>query len=235
MVFIPLSDEAPERRHEPPYVTYAIIALNVLVFLWRASVSSGEDVAFSLRWGVVPDDLFGGRILPLLTYMFLHGGFAHLIGNMLFLWIFGDDIEDAFGHALFAAFYLFCGIVGALVYCAIAQMRSAPLVGASGAIAGVMGAYLMIRPCAHVNVLVFIRVIPIRAMWVIAAWTVFQIWHVLAPGDGNVAWWAHIGGLLAGAALTVFVRRPGVGLFECVDQQKYVSPWSGPPVNRTRR
>ncbi len=239
MVLIPLSDEAPTMRRTPPYATYAIIALNILVFFWRSSVSSGEDIVFELRWGVVPDSLFGDggpmRFVTLVTYMFLHGGFMHLAGNMLFLWIFGDDIEDAFGHVGFALFYLACGIAGALVYCAITNRGGAPLVGASGAIAGVMGAYLMIRPCAHVHVLVFVRVVAIRAMWVIAAWSVLQIWHVLSPSDGNVAWWAHVGGLVAGAGLTIFIRRPGVGLFECVEQQKPVGPWGGPTVNRTPR
>jgi membrane associated rhomboid family serine protease len=240
MVLIPLSDDAPLQRHEPPFVTYAIIALSILVFAWRVSTSNGEDIVFERHWGVVPQSVFDGgdalhRFGPLVTYMFLHGGFMHIAGNMLFLWIFGDDIEDAFGHARFALFYLACGIVGALVYCFFTDMREAPLVGASGAIAGVMGAYLMIRPCAHVHVLVFIRVVAIRAMWVILFWSGLQVWHIAAADGGNTAWWAHIGGLVTGVVLTALVRRPHVGLFECVDQKTFVSPWQDTTVNRTRR
>ena len=241
MVLIPLYDDAPAERRTQPYVTYAIIALNIAVFLWRASASGGEDIVFDRHWGVVPQAVFGGggdvvhRFGPLIFYMFLHGGFAHIAGHMLFLWIFGDDIEDALGHVRFALFYLACGIVGALVYCYFSDLREAPLVGASGAIAGVMGAYLMIRPCAHVHVLVLIRVVAIRAMWVILFWSMLQVWHVFAGSGGNTAWWAHIGGLVTGAALIALWRKPHVGLFDCVDQKTFVSPWQGTTVSRTRR
>ena len=233
MVLIPLSDDAPAARREAPYVNYAIIALNIAVFLWRATVSDGEDIVFERHWGVVPDRIFGAdldslaRFAPLVTYMFLHGGWAHIAGNMLFLWIFGDDVEDAVGHFRYVVFYLACGIAGALVYSAFSDQRAAPLVGASGAIAGVMGAYLMIRPCAHVNVLVFIRIVQIRAMWVILAWSALQVWHVAAHDGGNTAWWAHIGGLVTGAALIPVLRQPGVLLLECLEQKKFVNPWSG--------
>ncbi len=245
MVLIPLSDDAPHARRETPYVTYALIALNALVFLWRQSASLGEDIAFERHWGVTPALMFGQngldvfhRYAPLVTYMFLHGGWAHILGNMLFLWIFGDDIEDALGHVRFVAFYLMCGVAGALLYSAFATHPEAPLVGASGAIAGVMGAYLMIRPCAHVRVLVFVRIVAIRAMYVILAWAALQVWHVLTPGEGAVAWWAHIGGLLMGVALIPFMRQPGVQLWECVQQRTFVSPWDAslrPPTNRIPR
>lgn len=243
MVLIPLSDDAPTARRAAPVVTYAIVALNILVFVWRLSIAGASDVLFERRWGVVPDIVFGTtggdalhRFVPLLTYMFLHGGFARIFGNMLFLWIFGDDIEDAVGHVRFVIFYLVCGIVGALVYCTFSAAPDAPLMGASGAIAGVMGAYLMIRPCAHVRVLVFIRIVPVRAMWVILMWSALQVWHVLTPDAGNTAWWAHIGGLVAGAALIVALRRPGVRLLDCVEQATFVSPWSDArPFNQTRR
>ena len=235
MVFIPLSDEAPHARRAPPVVTYALIALTVLVFLWRQMAGGGDDIVFDRHWGVTPGIVAGDgdvwrRFMPFVTYMFLHGGWAHLFGNMLFLWIFGDDIEDAVGHARFLAFYVICGLVGALVYCMFSTMPDAPLIGASGAIAGVMGAYLMIRPCAHVRVLVFIRVVAIRAMWVILAWAALQVWHVLAQPAGDVAWWAHTGGLLAGAALIALFRQPGVLLFECVQQRTAVSPWGSRPA-----
>ncbi|MFO1168050.1 MAG: rhomboid family intramembrane serine protease [Rhodoblastus sp.] len=245
MVLIPLGDDAPHARRDTPYVTYALIALNVAIFIWRQTVSHGEDIVFERHWGVTPALMFGTkelgiveRFYPLFTYMFLHGGWAHLIGNMLFLWIFGDDIEDALGHGRFVAFYLLCGAFGALLYCVFTKHPQAPLVGASGAIAGVMGAYLMIRPCAHVRVLVFIKIVAIRAMYVILAWAALQIWHVITPADGVVAWWAHIGGMLAGAALIPLMRQPGVQLWECIQQRTFVSPWDTdlrPPSARDAR
>ena len=245
MVLIPLADDAPHARRETPYVTYALIALNVAIFVWRLSVSKGEDILFERHWGVTPGLMFGTndlglveRFLPLFTYMFLHGGWSHIIGNMLFLWIFGDDIEDALGHWRFIAFYLLCGMFGALLYCVFTTHPQAPLVGASGAIAGVMGAYLMIRPCAHVRVLVFIKVVAIRAMYVIVAWAALQVWHVITPGEGAVAWWAHIGGMLAGAALIPVMKQPGVQLWECIQQRTFVSPWDTdlrPPSARGAR
>ncbi|MDE2362769.1 MAG: rhomboid family intramembrane serine protease [Hyphomicrobiales bacterium] len=241
MVLIPLSDDAPTERREPPYVTYALIALNVAVYLFELSYTDAAEASVDLRWGATPDLVFGGgadflrRFAPLVTYMFLHGGFAHVFGNMLFLWIFGDDVEDALGHVRYALFYLVCGIAGALVYCAFSEVRSAPLIGASGAIAGVMGAYLMLRPCAHVHVLVFVRVVPIRAMWVILVWTALQVWRVFSPDASNTAWWAHVGGLVTGAILMAAFRRPHVTLFECVEERKFVSPWTRPPVSRIPR
>ena len=232
MVLIPLGDDAPHARRDTPYVTYALIAFNIAIFVWRLSVTKGEDIVFERHWGVTPALMFGTndlgfveRFAPLVTYMFLHGGWSHIIGNMLFLWIFGDDIEDALGHGRFIVFYLLCGMFGALLYSALSAHPQAPLVGASGAIAGVMSAYLMIRPCAHVRVLVFIKIVAIRAMYVILAWAALQIWHVITPGDGAVAWWAHIGGMLAGAALIPIMKQPGVQLWECIQQRTFVSPW----------
>jgi membrane associated rhomboid family serine protease len=236
MVLIPLSDEPSTRRHEPPFVAYTIVALNIAIFLWRQAVGGGEDMAFEHLWGVVPKLAFGDsgfdlfqRTIPFVTYMFLHGGWAHLFGNMLFLWIFGDDIEDALGHARFLVFYLLSGIAGALLYCAFTSMPEAPLVGASAAIAGVMGGYLMIRPCANVHVLVFVRIVPIRAMYVILIWAALQVWHIVAPEKDNTAWWAHIGGFFAGAALMTVMRKPGVPLFECMQPETSVNPWADPP------
>ncbi|MFV0281300.1 MAG: rhomboid family intramembrane serine protease [Rhodoblastus sp.] len=244
MVLIPLSDEAPYARRDRPYVTYGLIALNIAIFLWRLAAGGGHDIAFQRHWGVTPALMFGDndlnlaeRFAPLLAYMFVHGSWAHIFGNLLFLWIFGDDIEDALGHARYLAFYLLCGAFAAILYSVFADHPRAPLIGASGAVAGVMGAYLMIRPCAQVNVLVIIKLIPIRAMYLIFAWMAFQIWHVVSPGDSAVAWWAHIGGMIAGAALLPFMRRQGVPLFECVQRQTFVSPWAreSRPRSRGRR
>ncbi|MGE0699707.1 MAG: rhomboid family intramembrane serine protease, partial [Hyphomicrobiaceae bacterium] len=169
--------------------------------------------------------------LTLVSYMFLHGDPLHLIGNMLFLWVFGDHVEDALGHVKFVLFYLVCGIAGGLLHAASAEMGFAalllkaplagtpagqiPLIGASAAVAGVIAAYLMLHPYVRVWVLAF-RFIPLRvsALLALGAWIATQFVMLIVPDVGPVAWWAHIGGILAGAILVVFMRRPGVPLFD---------------------
>ncbi len=232
MVLIPLSDDAPH-SDERPVVTQSLIAITVLVFLWRLTIAGGDDLRFDLNWGVVPRIAlgeFGGgplvRFLPFLTYMFLHNGWAHLLGNMLFLWIFGDDVEHATGRARFLALYLISGVAGAALHVAFAPQAGAPLIGASGAIAGVMGAYLMIRPCANIKMLIFVAIVRVRAMWVIAAWALLQLWQAFAHAQEEVAWWAHIGGLIAGVALIAVLKRKDVRLLECVQRETFVNPWT---------
>ncbi|MDE2579555.1 MAG: rhomboid family intramembrane serine protease [Hyphomicrobiales bacterium] len=231
-MFIPLSDDAPHARERPPHVTYGIIAANIVVFLMMLTLAPGEQQAFALTWGVVPGVVTGlfpsdamHRVAPFLTYMFLHGGWSHIIFNMLFLWIFGDDVEDAMGPGKFALFYGLCGVAGAMVYVFFAASPGAPLVGASGAIAGVMAAYMMIRPCARVKVLFLIIILNIRAIWLIAVWALTQVTNVLEPTaiNATTAWWAHIGGFLAGAALVAPFKKPGVRLFQC--RKTYAGPW----------
>jgi membrane associated rhomboid family serine protease len=171
--------------------------------------------------------------LTLVTYMFLHGDPLHLVGNMLFLWVFGDNVEDAMGHVRFLIFYVLCGMIGALAHALIAEYglapvpatvslapRSAsagaiPLIGASAAVAGVIAAYLMLHPHVRIWVIAF-RMIPLRlsAMWALGAWVLTQFVMVLLPEVGPVAWWAHIGGIVAGAVLVLFMRRDGVPLFD---------------------
>jgi membrane associated rhomboid family serine protease len=169
--------------------------------------------------------------------MFLHGGWLHVLLNMLFLFVFGDNIEDALGRARFIAFYLLCGIAGGAAHVLASPQSNIPLVGASGAIAGVIAAYMMIRPCAKITVLVF-GFIPIRlaSYWVLGFWALTQIWHVFSLEKSDTAWWAHVGGLAAGAILIVVMRPAGVALFECmrpedaivVAESKSSGPW-GPP------
>ena len=150
----------------------------------------------------------------LFTYMFLHGDVFHLLSNMLFLWVFGDNVEDAMGHLRFIAFYLACGAAGALAHAFAHPTSTQPLIGASGAVAGVIAAYLLLHPRARVWVLAF-RIIPLRiaAVWVLGAWAATQF-VMLLLGPREVAWWAHIGGMAAGAVLILFLRRPGVRLFD---------------------
>jgi membrane associated rhomboid family serine protease len=230
---IPLYDDDPLDRERPAYVTYAIIALNVVIFLLQLGASDDFQVAMLRNFALYPAALAGnfasGGALPtaltLVTYMFLHGGWLHIIFNLLFLWVFGDNIEDALGHLRYAVFFLLCGIAGGLAYCFSDPTATSPLIGASGAVAGVVGAYLILRPCARVEVLL-LGIIPMKldAFWVIGMWALSQIWHVLISDQPGVAWWAHVGGLATGALLVVVMRQPGVELFDCVRPQEPAPP-----------
>lgn len=166
---------------------------------------------------VLPDDLVVvSDQMTLLTYAFLHGSLWHLVGNMVFLWVFADNVEDAFGHVRFIIFYVLCAIGAGYAYLLTDPTSQAPVIGASGAVAGIVAAYLMLHPRQKVWVLVLARV-PLRlsAFWVLGFWVLFQVYAILVaqPGD-EVAWWSHIGGLITGAILVVFLRRRGVPLFD---------------------
>jgi membrane associated rhomboid family serine protease len=220
-MFIPLHDDTPLKVIRFQTVTLAIIALNTVVFLFTGAFRGDEAMlAIAIGYGVVPSELTGGQALyppldviaepaTLVTYAFLHGGWLHLISNMLFLWVFADNIEDAFGHAAFAVFYVIAGIAGGLAHALIDPGSQAPLIGASGAVSGVLGAYLLLYPRARVWILLFMR-LPLRlgAVWVLGGWFALQIVSLFAAGPGviEVAWWAHIGGFLSGLALTFLLR-----------------------------
>ena len=218
----------PIRDHNPsgrtPYVVYALIAINVAVFLLQLPYS-GNDRALAGFWGnfalypaAVTRD---GDYTGILTSMFLHAGWMHIGGNMLFLWIFGDNLEDQMGHVGFLIFYLACGILAALAHIYSAPGSTVPTVGASGAIAGVMGGYLLLFPRARVDVVVII-VIFFR-VFTLPAWVMLGIWFALqvfggfsTPAQGGgVAFWAHAGGFIAGIVLTlpVWLRRGGAGFW----------------------
>ena len=229
MVFIPLSDDNPLRSVRFQWVTIALIAANVVVFLLENTPDGQAAIA---SFALVPTELFHVRIwggtvlapdqplqvpegLTLITYQFFHGDVLHLLSNMLFLWVFGDNVEDAVGHVKFLAFYLLCGIAGGLAHAFMLPDSRLPLIGASGAVAGVIAAYLILHPRVRVWVLAF-RFIPLRisAAWVLGVWVVTQfVMIALAPAD-QVAWWAHVGGVVAGAVLILVLRRPGVALFD---------------------
>lgn len=229
MVFIPLSDDNPLRSVRFQWVTIGLIAANVTVFLLENTPDGQAAIA---SFALIPAELFHVRILggtalnpgqavqvpeglTLITYQFLHSDILHLLSNMLFLWVFGDNVEDAMGHIKFFAFYLVCGIAGGLAHAAMLPDSALPLIGASGAVAGIIAAYLILHPRVRVWVLAF-RFIPLRisAAWVLGVWVVSQfIMIALAPSD-QVAWWAHVGGMVAGAVLILFLRRPGVPLFD---------------------
>ncbi|HDH09307.1 MAG TPA: rhomboid family intramembrane serine protease [Chloroflexi bacterium] len=217
---IPLRDDVPSERL--PIVTYGIIGLNLLVFLWELSL--GPALTRTVRLlGVTPLALVGGWrdspwvFITLLTSQFLHAGWVHLFGNMLYLWIFGDNVEDTMGRGRFLAFYLICGVVANLAQVAINPRSTLPLIGASGAIAGVLGAYLLLFPWARVLVAVpiffYLRIIAVPAVLVLGTWFVTQLFSGLAAitlasqVTGGVAWWAHVGGFVTGMILIRFFRR----------------------------
>jgi len=232
VVFIPVSDENPLRAIRLQWVTLGLIAVNVIVFLLELFGEGPGTQAAIVSFAVVPSELLqfqgldgtaapAGLGLPmpewltLITYQFLHGGVLHLLSNMLFLWVFGDNVEDALGHVRFLAFYLLCGVAGGLAHAALLPSSQLPLIGASGAVSGVIAAYLMLHPRVRVWVLAF-RILPLRlaAFWVLGFWVVSQLVMVVLSPTDDVAWWAHIGGMAMGAVLVLFMRRPGVMLFD---------------------
>ncbi len=210
----------PIRDHNPstttPFVTYALILANVAVFVsyWPLFSNPAGLDAFFRTWSLVPAD---ARPMSFVTSMFLHGGLMHLAGNMLFLWIFGDNLEEEMGHLGYLLFYLAGGVGAGIAQVASEPMSQVPMVGASGAIAAVMGGYLLMYPRARVDVLVILivifRIIPLPAWLMLGLWFALQIVSGAAapPGVGGVAHWAHAGGFVLGAILTlpVWVRRGG--------------------------
>jgi membrane associated rhomboid family serine protease len=207
-MFIPLHDANSLKHIRLQYVTLALIAANVLVYL-MTTLTVFDIAERPDEWVLVPDDL------TYVTYSFLHGDIWHLGGNMLFLWVFGDNVEDALGHFRFLVFYLACAVAGAFAHGIAAPDSQAPLIGASGAIAGVVAAYLMLHPRVKIWVLALGR-IPLRlpASIVLVLWIGFQLFMMVAGGDDEISWAAHLGGVVAGAVLVVFMRRRGVPLFD---------------------
>src|SRR4051812_1013872 len=148
--------------------------------------------------------------------MFLHAGVGHILGNMIFLWVFGDNVEEALGRLRFLAFYLGCGVLGGLAFVASDPHAEVPLIGASGAIAGVVIAYVMLRPCAKITVLVSIIPLRLSAYWVVGAFVLLQLVNLGSASQSDVAYWCHVGGMVAGAVLLLLLRPAGVRLFECI-------------------
>jgi membrane associated rhomboid family serine protease len=208
---LPLRDENPSNRI--PYVNYALIGLNILVFLWQLvqmENNPSQVFAFALIPAEVTNGIQGTDVLHILTSMFMHGGIAHIAGNMLYLWIFGDNIEDTFGHGRYLLFYLVGGLAAALAHILTDPLSTIPTVGASGAIAAVLGAYLVLFPRRRVLTLVifgfFARLAYIPAVIVLGLWGILQLFQGLlalgGPGGmGGIAFWAHIGGFAFGLAL----------------------------------
>jgi membrane associated rhomboid family serine protease len=205
----PIGDDNTSRRTFP-LITYVLIALNVLFFFIELS---GGD-AFIMKWAFVPSRFLAnptGDFLTLFTSMFMHAGWVHLGGNMLYLWIFGDNVEDRFGHIKFTIFYLLCGLAATFAQLAFSTGSDVPNLGASGAIAGVLGAYILLFPQGKVRVLQGQRVVQMSALIVIGFWIVLQFFSGIGSiastvDTGGVAYMAHIGGFVAGFVLTFLFR-----------------------------
>lgn len=227
---IPLHDDNP--THITPIVTVGLIVVCVLVFFWQLSLGDQGGMVAVYRFGVIPAVLLDGQSLPpdlnpiagqltVLTSMFLHGGWMHLIGNMLYLWIFGNNIEDSMGHVRFVVFYVLCGVAAALAQALADPSSEVPMIGASGAISGVLGAYLLLHPHARIRTLIFlgflITTIRLPASIVLGGWIVLQLISYAgtpAGQEGGVAWLAHIGGFIAGMLLIGLFKYRHVPFFE---------------------
>jgi membrane associated rhomboid family serine protease len=225
MPFIPFHDTNPLRFIKRSWVTWSLIAANCLIFLVTVSDSDtlqGSAISFGLIPAVYNDtvDLPAELqtipdVFTLLTYAFLHGDIWHLFGNMIFLWVFADNVEDSLGHWRFLAFYCLSAIGAGYVHVLAAPSSEVPVIGASGAVAGVVAAYLLLHPFAKVWILALGR-IPLRlsSFWVLGFWAAYQVFEVAtAAPDEEIAWWTHIGGFVTGAILVIILRRRGVVLF----------------------
>ncbi|MCE5308399.1 MAG: rhomboid family intramembrane serine protease [Acidobacteriales bacterium] len=209
---IPLRDSQPS--YSTPYVTIALIVTNVLVFLYTVSLDPFSRNHFILEYGMIPARF---QLIDLFTSIFLHGGWLHLIGNMWFLWIYGDNVEDVLGHGKYLLFYLLCGLAASLGQYMLNMDSRVPTVGASGAIAGVMGAYLVKFPHARivtlVPVFIFFTTFEIPAVLILVYWFVIQFFSGVGSiatsqaSQGGVAWFAHVAGFLAGAVLVLIMGR----------------------------
>jgi len=221
---IPLKDENPSRT--VPIVNFFFILANIVVFIYLKYNVSADNQQLFLQLGFIPYeisnlvDIYPKDLVPIpltiFTSMFIHGGWLHLLSNMLYLWIFGDNIEDRLGHITFLFFYLLCGLFAALVHGLVHINSRVPSVGASGAIAGILGAYLLFFPKAHIKTLfivfVFAKIIKLPAMIVLGFWIITQVLSAYAEygihrGGGGIAWFAHVGGFISGLILAFAVKK----------------------------
>jgi membrane associated rhomboid family serine protease len=255
-MFIPLHDANSLKRIKFQYVTIGLIVANAVVFLLGAVSSENAQIATVLGLGYIPSVVFDTVELPpelvfvpenltYITYAFLHADIWHLGGNMLFLWVFGDNVEDALGHVRYLIFYLLCAIAGAFVHGIVAPSSQVPLIGASGAIAGIVAAYLILHPRVKIWVLAFGR-IPLRIpAWItLALWILFQFFMFAAGGEEQVSWACHVGGIIAGAVLVLLLKRRDVPAFDkeivtpnavVIEQRSAVTPVASQPAPRWGR
>jgi len=214
---LPYRDEPQRRTRGLPFVTIALILINIAVFAYELTLSQDAAMRFVRAWAFVPDEFWAGRnLITLVTALFLHGGVIHIAGNMLFLWIFGDNVEDQLGHGTYLLFYLAAGIVASIVFAIVFPVASQPLLGASGAIAGVLAGYLFLFPRAMVRTFLFfgpfLAVGRVAAVLLIGFWFVLQVMQsvvsvIAIASQSNVAFVAHVGGFIFGLIVTGVIRE----------------------------
>ena len=220
----PIHDDT-QRLHGRPYINYSLITLNIIIFIWEIIetnffTNESKINAIFFSYGTIPDLVFKGDFFPLITSMFLHGGIMHIIGNMVFLHIFGDNIEDRFGHFKYLILYLFWGIVAGIIhsfYAVYVGSGNIPAVGASGAISGVLGAYLILFPKAKIFTVItafFITTVRIPAIAYIPLWFILQVIFSIINPEGGVAYLAHIGGFAVGAGTSFIVKTLFSSIFQ---------------------
>jgi membrane associated rhomboid family serine protease len=233
-MFLPIRDDNPHTS--TPFVNYGLIIACAAAFLWQLMLGEGGNAAIA-SFGLIPARLFGAAQLPphldmipawatVFSSMFLHGGWMHFLGNMGYLWIFGDNVEASLGHKRYLVFYLLCGVAAALSQSLAAPGSQVPMIGASGAIAGVLGAYLVLHPRSNIKVLIFfgiITIINVPAFIVLGFWFGGQLLSSAAadPGAPGVAFLAHIGGFVAGAVLVFFFKKRNVRVFESAHSKPF--------------
>ena len=221
---MPIYDDNPFTQPVKPLVTWCLIAANLAVFIYEMGASQLALDRVIDTYSLTPAAMTGdmparGWVPPLMTlftYQFFHADFGHILGNMIFLWVFGDDVERALGRWRFLAFFLLVGAVGGLIYVATDRHSTIELIGASGSIAGVIIGYMMLRPCAKITVLLGIIPLRISAYWVIGLFVLTQLWNLGSVSKSEVAYWCHFGGMLAGGILFPLMKAPGVKLFQCL-------------------
>jgi membrane associated rhomboid family serine protease len=223
---MPIYDHNPFKWPQPPYVMWSLVAINFAVFGLQSALTPAQNDVIEWMGSVIPASFTGASLpgtlpapLTLITSMFLHGNFMHVFGNMIFLFVFGDDIEEAIGHWRFLLFYFGCGIVAAGAFIASEPHARIELFGASGAVAGVIAAYLLFRPCAKVTALLGLIPLRVRAYWIIGGWALWQLIEAATNVRDGVAYWGHVGGLAAGAVLFAIMRPAGVRLFDCAHSE----------------
>ena len=221
---LPIYDDNPFSPPVKPVVSWGLIAVNLAILLYEmgASQLALDRIidSFSLTPAAFIGDI-GARgwvpaFLTIITYQFFHADLTHVVGNMIFLWVFGDDVERVLGRGRYLAFYLLCGVIGGLVFGANDPHSTIELIGASGAVAGVVVGYVMLRPCAKITVLLGIIPLRISAYWVVGLFIISQLWNLGASSKSEVAYWCHFGGMLGGALLFPLLKPRGVRLFQCL-------------------
>ena len=243
---VPIYDDNPFSPPVKPVVTWGLIALNLAILLFEMGASQLALDRIIDSFSLTPAAFIGDiaargwvpAFLTIVTYQFFHADITHVVGNMIFLWVFGDDIERVLGRGRYLAFYLLCGVIGGLVFVANDPRSTIELIGASGAVAGVVVGYVMLRPCAKITVLLGIIPLRIRAYWVVGLFVISQLWNLGASSKSEVAYWCHFGGMLGGAVLFPLLKPRAVRLFQCLqpvpDTLVQIGPQRAGPAARLK-